>query len=370
MSSRIKALLSILGLVVLGWFIWKFAFIIIYFLIAAVLALIARPLTDFLCKVKIGRFVMPRTVAALLTMAAYFLVIAAFVMLFIPLVAEQGRIIANIDSKQVVRSLEEPLSDLERYLIPLGMEPSSLEKEVQDWVTGLIDMTSISNIFSSTIGFIGNLIVGLFAVLFILFYLLKDKHLSTRIVLAITPDQYEIKVNRVLRNSKKLLRKYLGGLTLQTFLFAIVIAIGLSILGVKYALLIAFFAGFANVIPYIGPILGGVLGVFIAITTNLELNFYQEISPLIVKVIVVFWIAQSLDNYIIQPRIFSNVVKAHPLEIFIVVLFAGYVSGIVAMIIAIPTYTIIRILAIEFFSEFKVVKALTSDLEEDMESVS
>ena len=106
-------------------------------------------------------------------------------------------------------------------------------------------------------------------------------------------------------------------------------------------------------------------GVTIGITSNLELEFYTQLLPLVYKIALVFLIVQLIDSLIFQPLVISNIVKAHPLEIFLVILIAGTLAGIGGMIIAVPIYTILRIIAKEFLNNFKIVQQLTSELEEN-----
>lgn len=105
---------------------------------------------------------------------------------------------------------------------------------------------------------------------------------------------------------------------------------------------------------------------FITISSNLDLglDFYTEMLPLILKVIGAFAAMQMLDNFVLQPFIFSNSVLAHPLEIFIVILVGAKLSGILGMILAIPVYTVIRVIARAFLSEFKIVQKLTGHLDD------
>ena len=136
----------------------------------------------------------------------------------------------------------------------------------------------------------------------------------------------------------------------------------MSFLEIQHVILIGFLAGVINVIPYVGPVIGGLIGVLIGISTNLQLEFYTELLPLSGKIFLVFATMQLIDNFIFQPLIFSNSVKAHPLEIFIVVLSSGTIWGITGMIVAIPFYTLFRVVAKEFLSEFKVIEQLTKNL--------
>jgi predicted PurR-regulated permease PerM len=128
--------------------------------------------------------------------------------------------------------------------------------------------------------------------------------------------------------------------------------------------LIGFFAALMNVIPYLGPLFGGALGIFLTFSSNLELDFYTEMLPLLLKVLGVFITSQWLDNYFLSPTIFSKSVLAHPLEIFLIVLMGANVAGLTGMILAIPVYTIFRIFAKEFLNQFKLVQKLTERMKE------
>jgi predicted PurR-regulated permease PerM len=151
---------------------------------------------------------------------------------------------------------------------------------------------------------------------------------------------------------------------MQVTAISIFVSIALSVLGVKNALLIGFFAALINVIPYLGPIIGAAFAVIITISSNLDLDFYTQMLPLLSKVVIVFAAMQMLDNFLLQPWIFSNSVLAHPLEIFIVILMGAQINGIVGMVLAIPVYTVLRVIARSFLSEFKIVQKITGSLNE------
>jgi len=166
----------------------------------------------------------------------------------------------------------------------------------------------------------------------------------------------------VISATKELLARYIYGIIVQVVLVAIIITLGMTIIGVENALLIGLFAGIVNIIPYVGPPLGALFASIVAITFNLDMNFYEFLLPMILQIVAVFALTQLVDNMLLQPYIFSNSVKAHPLEIFLVILMAGTLSGIPGMILAIPSYVILRVIAKEFLSEFKLVKALTKNI--------
>jgi predicted PurR-regulated permease PerM len=185
-------------------------------------------------------------------------------------------------------------------------------------------------------------------------------------IVTLVPNQYEEAVKNTLEDTVYLLQRYFQGVLLQMTVITVFITIALSIIGLQNAFLIGIIAALLNLIPYLGPILGAGFALAITLVTNSELPFYDVMLPLLFKVGVIFSLMQLLDNLILQPFIFSNRVMAHPLEIFIVVLLAAQVGviigigAVVGMVLAIPTYTIFRVVARSFLSEFKVVQKLTN----------
>ena len=202
-------------------------------------------------------------------------------------------------------------------------------------------------------------LILLFSVAFISFFFLKDHRMLYNALMLLPPDKVETQFANILHNTKKLLTRYFIGLILQLSLFTVIVSLGLMIAGVENALLIGFLAGLLNVIPYVGPIIGAIVGLIIGISTGLAVDINMDLLPILFKIVVVFGIAQMVDNYVSQPLIFSNVVMAHPLEIFLVILMAATMAGIPGMILAVPVYTLIRVIAKEFLIEFKLVKKLT-----------
>ena len=227
----------------------------------------------------------------------------------------------------------------------------------------------IPQLFKSLVGTLGNFLVGLMSVLFISFFFLKEQGLFNTMLSGIVPDKHEKNVLQAVSESSTMLIRYFIGVLAQVTIITIFVTIALSILGVKNALLIGFFAALMNIIPYIGPIIGAAFATVITISSNLEMPFYPVegidqpvLIYLLVKVFIVFGIMQLLDNFILQPNIFSKSVKAHPLEIFIIVLAGANIGGVAGMVLAIPAYTIVRVIAKVFLSEFKVVQSLTKGL--------
>lgn len=226
-------------------------------------------------------------------------------------------------------------------------------------ITKYLDPTKIQSMFSSTFNAFGNVIIGVFSIFFIGFFFLKEQGLFDNILTALVPSEYEVQTKQAVDETSKLLIRYFIGILFQVIIITVIVSVALGILGSKNALLIGFFAALMNVIPYIGPIIGAAFAVTITLSSNLELPFYSEMMPLITKVLLVFAFMQAIDNILIQPNIFSKSVKAHPLEIFIIVLVGAKIGGILGMVLAIPFYTAFRVIGKVFLSEFKVIQKLT-----------
>lgn len=365
MKLTTRDLIYIPIILVIGFIAWYFSDIISYFIIAGVISLIGTPLVELLCRIKIKGKTLPRFLSALVTLLLIYALFFGILAMFIPLVISEAEILANIDVNEVLIKLQEPLNQTEEFINRFqgdAANPLVIEDYLKDSLVNLINVADVTNLLNSLFGIAGNFFVTLFSVSFLSFFFLKDKDSFKNIILILSPTKHEDSVRRIMHESKQLLSRYFIGVIIQISIIITVISIGLSIIGVKNAILIGFIAGLFNIIPYIGPIVGATLGITIGITTGVTGADFTGLLPLVGKMVLVFAIAQTLDNLVLQPLIFSKSVKAHPIEIFVVILAAGSISGVVGMIVAIPVYTILRIFLREFFAEFKVVKKLTENI--------
>ena len=152
------------------------------------------------------------------------------------------------------------------------------------------------------------------------------------------------------------------GLFFQLFILFIINTIGLLIVGAQNAVVIAFLCALVNIIPYLGPLIGGVLMLFLVTTDNLASDFETVVLPKLLFTLIVITVGQLVDNFFSQPYIFSKSVKSHPLEIFLFIIIAGLLFGVIGMIVAVPAYTALKVILKEFLSEYKFVKKLTKGL--------
>lgn len=364
LNRIIRFVIVTASLLTVAYLLWYFSAIVGYILASVVLSLIGKPVVNLLDKVKLGRFKIPEWVSALLTLFLLWGFIGGILALVIPGVAIQVEKFSQVDSGAILNALQEPIDRLVLWFEQHNIKFSgnqSLEEYVNAEVVNAFDVSEFSNLFGTLFGFISELGIAVFSISFMTFFFLRDQTLFYKGVMSAVPTRYEEQVMQVIKDSRELLTRYFVGIGIQILLITTCITVGSLIVGLDFelALTIGFAAGLFNVIPYVGPLVGGVFGIMLAITNNLDLDFYTGTMPLIIKMFVVFSITQLLDNVLFQPVIFSKSVKAHPLELFIVLLVAGNVGGMLGMILAIPAYTFIRIILKQFFSHFKLVRNLT-----------
>jgi len=356
----------ILGLSALAAAVYYFSDIVAYILIAWVLSMLGRPVLVFYRKhLGIGRFRLGASGAAMLTILTFYALLTGVLLLFVPTIVAQARNLSNVDYVALGEKLRPMFSNLDAQLHKTGMlEPGeSLAMKSQEALSNWFKPTLVGDFIGSFLGVAGNIVVTFASVTFILFFFLQDSRLFTDIIHAVVPDKQEHKVHVAVNESSSALTRYFRGLLIQLAVFSLATTLILWLLGVKNALLIGAFGGIFNVIPYIGPILGMTFGTFITVSSNLDSDL-ALILPMLAKVIITFFSVQALDNNIVGPMIMSKSVQAHPLEIFVVTLAAAKLGGVVGMVIGIPVFTVLRVVARNFFSEFKVVQRLTGRLEE------
>jgi predicted PurR-regulated permease PerM len=346
---------------------WYFRSIVVYILIAGVLSIMGRPLVDLICSLKIRGWSLPRSISALLTLLIIWGIILLFFAIFIPLVTKQINYLSTIDSGKIVQLIEEPLNKIENLSRRFNHDISndvSLQEYFRNRVSDVLNINMVQNFLSSVFGILGNMLIAVFSISFITFFFLKDQHLFFESILMWVPEKYTENFTRALYSIKNLLTRYFIGIMIQSTCIMIMVDIGMTIAGIEFqqALVMGLIVGLLNVIPYVGPWLGFFIAVTMGLAANINQDFTTVVNPLLFYMTLVIAITQIVDNILFQPVIFSNSVKAHPLEIFIVVLAAGFAAGIPGMILGIPAYTVLRVFAREFFNNFKAVQKITSSL--------
>lgn len=354
-----------LAVLVLAWLFLKK--IIIYICVAGVISLIAQPLLKRLERVRIKKKKIPRGLRALSVLLIIYLVLGTLVAVFIPMIVDEAKTLSAVDKTQITTAMHEPIAQLESLLSNYqqpGQHKQTAEQFIQENFSSVIGFAQVSTIANGVVSVFGELLVAFFAISFLSFFFMKDGTVIFEVIMLAVPRKRDRTIRKIIRDSRVLLTKYFTGVLLDVLFVSTFVSIGMAILGVRNAIIIGLFAGVMNIIPYVGPLIGGAFAIIIGISTNLHLEFYSGMLPLAGKIGLVFLLMNLTDGMFIQPTIFSNSVKAHPLEIFLVIMIAGSLAGIGGMIIAVPVYTIIRVIAKEFMSSNKMVQALTEELEE------
>ena len=346
---------------------WYFRQAVIYILISAVLAIIGRPLVGVLCKLKLGKAHLPRWSAAAMTLVVLWVVFGGLVAMIVPLIASKVYALSQLktQSPTSLSSLLKPLSDLYEYLFGMfnlpEVDAATLLNELVKNVLDLFNYDTVTSVVSSIIELGGTMIITLFSVSFITFFFLKEDGLFSKMVAAIFPDRYSESVYHAIDKISVLLSRYFMGLLIESIIVASVIAVVLLLFGMQWenACFIAIIMGVLNVIPYAGPAIGALASIFIGIVSPID---GCSIAYTLIVICGVLCVVKGLDDFILQPTIYSSKVAAHPLEIFIVILMAGSVGGIIGLLVAVPTYTVLRVFAKEFLSEVPLVNKLTREI--------
>ena len=327
MKATLRNILIFFGVLLLLACAWYFRNIVVYILVSGVLSIMGRPLVDLFCRIRIKKWFFPRSLSALITLAIIWGMIILFFVTFVPLVSSQIKYFSTIDSEKIVQIISGPINKVESLFRAFNKDIAkdlSIQNYIIAKVAGVLNINFIQNFIGSLLSILGNVIIAVFSITFITFFFLKDNRLFFESILMWVPDKYVDNVTRALYSVKKLLTRYFIGIVIQSTCIMILITIGMTIAGIDFqqALLMGLILGILNVIPYVGPWIGLFIAIIMGVATHINQDFTTVVIPLVTYMIIVEAITHLIDNVVFQPVIFSNSVRAHPLEIFVVVLAA------------------------------------------------
>lgn len=354
--------IGLLGFLALAIGIWKFNSLVGLLLVSVAISFVGRPIVLLLGKIQVRGKSIPTALSAAITMCVLFGTAAGVIQLFAPLVNQQAQALQGLDVQEIQRTAGIGIHWLDENLAAFNLSGDDRTNSdfVLEQIQSSLRFEAVGETVSSFISSIGTLLFGIFSIVFMTFFFLKDGALFKNMIEAITPDELMPKVQSIMERTSQLLTRYFGGLVLQVTIVTGIVSIGLELVGADHAFLIGMLAGLCNLVPYLGPLAGTALGV--ALVTLSASGELTASSSLLWGTLGVFAAAQLVDNFFTQPVVFANRVHAHPLEIFIVISIAGTAAGVLGMILAVPAYTLFRIVAQELFSGFKVIDRLTQNL--------
>ncbi len=367
MNKLARYIIIVVSVATIGYILWFFNSIVWYIIIAMVVSLTGRPIVQLLRRVKIRNWQCPYSLGAAIALVALFVFFGILFRAFFPLVATQFEELRDVDPKMLMETFSTSLASVDEMistLLPGDGKQFSLMKEIQNQMASFLNADLFRSLFSSTATFISDMLVALFSISFIAFFFMKEDGLFIRGLTFFFPQKYEENIEHAVSRSELLLRRYFIGLILESFIITILTVVGMILLGftLNTALVIGIIAGILNVIPYIGAIISLGLAILISLALASAGTAPMELGQLILLIVIIFVAVRFIDNFFLQPYIYSSSAQAHPLEIFIVLLMASQLAGMLGMFLAIPVYTIARVVGKEFFSNFHLVQRLTKNI--------
>ncbi len=309
--------------------------------ISILLSLIFQPFVLLLQKSGFNRFTSTFTV-----FISVGLLFFLFLSLFIPtLLVQMNQLIETFRGY----SLHDQVISVEKeiYTYLPFFNPGQLTQKVEDFINLQLvhSFDRITTLLSSIVSVIAILII----VPFITFFLLKDNRFIIRGVLKAVPNKYFEMSYFIFKKVNMQLGRYVRAWIFDAAFVGLCLGIGLYIIGIKNALPLGVIAALGHLIPYFGPLIGGIPAIIISIIQ------YGDLSHVPFIVILILGI-YTLDNGFVQPYVFSKSVDMHPLMIIILLLIGGSLFGIFGMLLAIPVSTVVKTAAKEIYYGFKNYK--------------
>lgn len=350
-----RVLAVILFLAFLGLMAWFFSDVLIYMFVALILTVLGRPCMKLLSKIKIKDWQFPDSLAATLTLVFIVGIFGLVVFFLFPLVASDLQKLLSFSPESLAANIGGWFKEVEIWLkqqdvLRPGDDLSAL---VVSYLSNLLDGFSFANLFGNAMSMVSAVCVGLLAVLFMSFFSLKDNQIFFKMIRRLIPVSYRSNYDHILNASLQQITRYFTGVFIEMIIMGVLEGLFCYFLKIPNALIIGFLGGLLNVIPYVGPLIGGALGVVISVTSLLASGVTGSLILWTgVKVIAVFVVCNLIDNFILQPYIYGRSVHAHPLEIFIVILIGAHIGGVIGMILAVPAYSLLRIIIKELFGDY------------------
>lgn len=355
-NGILRAIAYLILTALILYFLYQIQSVLIYLVIALILTLIGNPILDFFKK----RLRFNHTLATIATLLIFILIIAGLITMFVPLILSQGQNLSLLNTVEIEKNSLQLINQIAAFLESHHIDSSKVLKEAN--ITSKINFGIVTDFLNVILGTISSFGMGLASVLFITFFFLKDRLYFIISAKKLIPDSHEEQILNSLEKINHLLSRYFIGLLIQLFIVFILYLVVLIIFDIPNAIIIAFLCAVLNIIPYIGPLIASLLAAALTMLSHLGNDFQTDILPATIYVLIGFWIVQILDNNVSQPIIFSKSVSSHPLEIFLVILIAGFLFGILGMVIAVPLYTIFKVIGKEFFPENVIIQLLTKNI--------
>lgn len=329
MTLRLRSIFFVGVGILLVWFLYLERAILTPFILAAIFAYIFNPIVNFFSH----RLRLPRTLSVLII---YFAILIAIVMAG---VAFSNRIIEeSSELQQEATNITNTAKSQINYL------PDWIKPTVSDTLYTFEKSTTIS--YPSAFSFLPKAfsrIISFIIFLFAAFYFLKEGRKMADKFLNFVPNDYKVEADILIRKINSVLGGYLRGQIFLVIFVSLALFISLSILGVKFALILAVFSGFAEIVPIIGPIFAATVAAIVAYVTG-NANFGLDPLQTALAVVVIYTVVRQFQDYLVNPYVMGKITKLHPLVILFAVIAGEHTAGILGLILAVPIAGIIRII--------------------------
>ena len=304
--------------------------ILIPFLVGGFLYYITNPLVKFLQdKLKINRMI-----GILITLSLLFGLIALGVIYLLPILINQ--------LSSLINSTQGLYWEIQSFVNQLSKNPLfrnlNIQSTIQQLNLSYVDilqniLNSVTNSLGSVLSAVVNTLMILIMTPIFLVYFLMDGHKLLPMLERTVLKRDKLNISSLLTNLNATVARYISGISIDALIIGALAYIGYSVIGLKYALVFAIFSSLANLIPYVGPSIGLIPMVITYAFTDPQ----KMVAALIYMLII-----QQVDGNILYPRIVGGVMKVHPITIMVLLLLSSNIYGVLGMIVAIPTYSILK----------------------------
>lgn len=338
-----RTLLLILTGAIVLYLSYLFFNIIIMLAISVLISMIFNPVVTFLEKKGLSRWI-----AALLVFASGTMLLISLLAFLIPKITGQLDTISKTISQENLNKVVKSIETSVRPYTPF-VKQGEIGNQIKAFVINQFSSTfsHLNEILSSII----SIIAISFIVPFMTFFLLKDNKRILRGLVNVMPNKYFEMSYWVIRQIATQLGKFVRGWIFDAFIVGSLTAIGLTILGVDNAISIGLIAGIGHLIPYFGPIIGGLPAIIISL---IQFGDFSMLPSILIMFVIIY----TLDNGFIQPNIYSKSTDLHPLAIIVLIIIGSQVIGIAGMLLAVPVATVMKTAAKEIYLGFKNYKVI------------
>lgn len=327
-----------LGLLAL-WLIWAVSDVLIPYFIGIVLAYLILPVVNWIHRrmpARLGKWGLARAVSILITYLLAIVLVAGIFAFIVPIIVDQVNFL--IESwPDLVDTVQDwgrrGLGWYQRIEIPEAWR-TTIENNLRDLLNDVVAavqggvVATVRTVFG-TVGFI----IGLVVIPFWLFYILHDESQVKTGVLQVLPEQARADIVAVSRLVDDVLSAYIRGQLLLVLFVGALAMISLIIIGVPFALVLGIIAGLFEVLPFVGPILGAIPAVLVALLSDPGKAIWVAIA---------FFAIQQVENLILAPRISGKSVKLHPAMVMVVIVVGNELAGFLGLLFAVPIAAVIR----------------------------